>query len=183
MFIWLFCLLLCDVLTLSSLQITLALCLLLNFCTVEYLVLHEIFLHAWAADYFPPHHILFLSAVSYYNKLYKSKDHPITYYLSLAFCKKEFCFYLENSGLAKTWPTQPSAMALVEIKIRNLSVIFYEHRFYRFWLLSHQKCTGTLANQNEFWLAKRSNWSENGQWLTVISSTVIQAKVLPPTMN
>ena len=41
MFIWLFCLLLYAVLRLSNLQITLALCLLLNSCTIEYLVLHE----------------------------------------------------------------------------------------------------------------------------------------------
>ena len=89
-FIWLFCLLLCNVLSLSSLQITLALCLLLNFCTVEYLVLHEMFLHAWAADYFPPHHILFLSAVLYYNKLYKSKNHPITFIYHLLSVKWNF---------------------------------------------------------------------------------------------
>ena len=36
----LFCLLLCDVLSLSKLQITLPLCLLLNFCTIEYFVMH-----------------------------------------------------------------------------------------------------------------------------------------------
>ena len=58
------CLLLYDVLSLLNLQITLALCLLLNLYTIEYSVLHEIFVRAWVADNFPPHHILFLSAVS-----------------------------------------------------------------------------------------------------------------------
>ena len=43
MLFWLFYFLLCDVLSLSNLQITLALCLLLNLCTIEYLVLHDIF--------------------------------------------------------------------------------------------------------------------------------------------
>ena len=28
-----------------------------------------------------------------------------------------------------------------------------------------------MADQNKFWLAKCSNWLENGQWPTVISST------------
>ena len=31
---------------------------------------------------------------------------------------------------------------------------------------------GNMADQSKFWLAKWSNWSENGQWPTVISSTV-----------
>ena len=43
MLIWFFCLLLCAILHLSNLQITLALCLLLISCTIEYLVLHEMF--------------------------------------------------------------------------------------------------------------------------------------------
>ena len=30
---------------------------------------------------------------------------------------------------------------------------------------------GNMADQNKFWSAKWSNWSENGQWPTVISST------------
>ena len=30
---------------------------------------------------------------------------------------------------------------------------------------------GNMADQNRFWSAKWSNWSENGQWPTVISST------------
>ena len=32
---------------------------------------------------------------------------------------------------------------------------------------------GNMADQNRFWSAKWSNWSENGQWPTVISSTVM----------
>ena len=63
MLVWLVNLLLFVVVNLSNLQITLALCLLLNFCTIEYLVLHKIFLRAWAADYFLPLHMLFLSTV------------------------------------------------------------------------------------------------------------------------
>ena len=38
-----FCRLLCAVLSLSNLQITSTLCLLLNFCTIEYLVQHKMF--------------------------------------------------------------------------------------------------------------------------------------------
>ena len=34
---------------------------------------------------------------------------------------------------------------------------------------------GNMADQNRFWSAKWSNWSENGQWPTVISSTVDQS--------
>ena len=30
---------------------------------------------------------------------------------------------------------------------------------------------GNMADQNRFWSAKCRNWSENGQWPTVISST------------
>ena len=40
-----------------------------------------------------------------YKKLYKSKDHPSTFvYYLVAFCKMEFCFYLEKqwSGLNLT---------------------------------------------------------------------------------
>ena len=48
----------------STLCITLALCILLNFCTTEYFVLHKIFLRARVADYFSPHQVLFLSTVS-----------------------------------------------------------------------------------------------------------------------
>ena len=43
--------------------------------------------------------------------------------------------------------------------------------FMGYWLLSHSKCMGNLADQNGFWSAKCWNWSENGQWPTVISST------------
>ena len=43
--------------------------------------------------------------------------------------------------------------------------------FVGYSLLSHWKCTGNLADQNGFWSTKCWSWSENGQWLTVISST------------
>ena len=102
MLIWLVNFLLCAVMSLSNLQITLALRLLLNFCTIEYVVPHEIFLRAWAADYFLPLHMLFLSTVSYYNKLNKSKNHPSTFVYYLLFVKWNFVFTLRNSGPAKT---------------------------------------------------------------------------------
>ena len=35
-----------------------------------------------------------------------------------------------------------------------------------------------MADQNKFWLAKCSNWSENGQWPTVISSTDIVYSII-----
>ena len=38
--------------------------LLLNLCVIEYLVLLKVFLLVWAADYFPPHYMLFLYTVS-----------------------------------------------------------------------------------------------------------------------
>ena len=43
MLIWLVCLLLHAILSLSHLQITLTLCLILNICTIEHLVLQNIF--------------------------------------------------------------------------------------------------------------------------------------------
>ena len=107
-FICLVCLLLHAVLSLSNLYITLALCLLFNFCTIEYLVKHKIFLHAWAANYFPPHHMLFLSAVLYYNKLKRSKNHPSTFDYYLLSVKWNFVFTLRSSGPAK--PDQPDCL-------------------------------------------------------------------------
>ena len=65
-------------------------------------MLHDIFLHTWAADYFPPYHILFISAVLYYNKLYKYRNYPSTFVYYLLSVKWNFVFTLNNSGLAKT---------------------------------------------------------------------------------
>ena len=45
-------------------EITSALGLLLNFCTIGYFVLHKIFLRVWVVNYFSPHHILLLCTVS-----------------------------------------------------------------------------------------------------------------------
>ena len=45
--------------------------------------------------------------------------------------------------------------------------------FIGYKLLLHWKCLGNMADQNRFWSAKCRNWSENGQWPTVISSTAI----------
>ena len=53
---------LCDVLSLSNLQITLALCLLLNFCTV--CCMKYFCVCGQPINDFPSHHNLFLSAIS-----------------------------------------------------------------------------------------------------------------------
>ena len=51
-------------------------------------------LRVWVADYFPPHHILFLSPVSLYNKPYKSKNYPSTLIYYLLSVKWNFVFTL-----------------------------------------------------------------------------------------
>ena len=54
---------------------------------------------------------------------------------------------------------------------------FLEDRIFTgYWLLSHWKCTGNMADQNGFWSAKCWNWSENGQWPTVISNIVLMVR-------
>ena len=66
----------------------------------------------------------------------------------------------------------PSDISSV-ISVRNWSAVFGKiGHFVAYWLLSHWKCTVHLADQNGFWSAKCWNWSKNGQWLAVISSTV-----------
>ena len=70
-------------------------------------------LHAWVADYFQHHHIVILSAVLKYNKLYKSKNCSSTFVYYLLSVKCNFVFTLRNSTLATTWPTGPSATALL----------------------------------------------------------------------
>ena len=61
---------------------------------------------------------------------------------------------------------------MLEIRIRNWSAVFLKIGYFiGYWLVSHWKCTGNSADQNGFWSAKCWNWPENGQWLTVISST------------
>ena len=67
----------------------------------------------WAADYFPPHHMLFLSTVLQYNKPNKSKHHPSIFVCCLLIVEWKFVFTLMNSGPAKTWPTRPFATALL----------------------------------------------------------------------
>ena len=47
-------------------------------------------------------YILFLSTVSSYNKLNKSKNHPSTFVYYLLFVKWNFVFILKNSSPAKT---------------------------------------------------------------------------------
>ena len=113
MLFWFLCRLLCAVLSLSSLHITLAICLCINFwvpcncvplnvcraCAVDCFTIHD-------------HHMLYLSTVSWYNKLNKSKNHPSTSVYYLLFVKCNFVFTLRNSSPAKTWPTGLSTTAL-----------------------------------------------------------------------
>ena len=54
----------------------------------------------------------FICCIINYIKLYKSKNHPSTFVYHLLSVKQNFIFTLKNSGLAKTWPTGPSATAL-----------------------------------------------------------------------
>ena len=63
--------------------------------------------------------------------------------------------------------------AVLEIRIRDWSAVFFLKigYFLGYWLLSHWKCTGNLANQNEFFSSKCWNCLENSQWLTVVSIT------------
>ena len=102
-------LLLCDVLSLSNQQITVALYLLLNFSTIGYLVLHNIFyVRGWLNIF---HLIISFFYLLYYNiKSWKITLVLLFYYLLSI--KWNFAFTLRNSGQAKTWPTGPSAMAL-----------------------------------------------------------------------
>ena len=110
---WFFCLLLCDVLSLTNLRTNHFSTLLLNFSTIAYLVLHEILLRAWGPINF--HLIIsFLSAVSYYN-ITSCTSPQITLVLTFVYyllsAKQNFVFTFRNSGLAITLPTGPSATA------------------------------------------------------------------------
>ena len=106
------CLLLCAVLRLSNLQITLALCLLLNSCTIEYLLLHEIFYVCGRLIIF--HLIISLFYLLYHN-ITSWTCPKITSVLLFITCfnslKLNFVCILKNSGLAETWRTGPSATA------------------------------------------------------------------------
>ena len=55
--------------------------------------------------------------------------------------------------------------------------------FIGYWLLSHWICTGSMADQNGFWLAKCWNCSEKGKWSTVIPSTDIEYKQVGCTVT
>ena len=55
----------------------------------------------------------------------------------------------------------------VELGDKNWFIIFEIKYYASYRLLSYWKCMVNLAN----WLAKYWNWSENGQWLTVNSSS------------
>lgn len=71
----------------------------------------------------------------------------------------------------KTYTTQ-----VLEIRIGNWLAIFMKIGYcIGYWLLSHWKYTGNMADQNKFWLAKWWNWLENGKWPTVISSIATPA--------
>jgi len=60
-----------------------------------------------------------------------------------------------------------------EIRFRHWSDVFKRLLLFTGILMaSHWKCTVNLSEQNEFWSVNYWNWSENGRWPTVISSTV-----------
>ena len=80
MLMWLVYLLLYAVQSLSILQTTFALCLLLNFCTIEYLVLHERFcMHKQSVIFHLIICFFYLLYCNTYNKINKSK-------ITLVFC-------------------------------------------------------------------------------------------------
>ena len=112
MLIWFFCLLLCAVLCLSNLQITLAPCLLLISCTIEYLVLHEMFCMQERPIIF--HLIISLFYLLYhnnYNKLNKSKNHPSTLFYYLLSVKWNFVFIpWEIHWVVQPKPDQPDRL-------------------------------------------------------------------------
>ena len=104
---------LCAVLSLSNLKITLALCLLLNSCKIEYLVLHEILCMSGQPIIF--HLIISLFYLLYHNiTSWMDPKPPSTFVYFLLFVKWYFIFTLRNRGVAKTWPTGLYAMALVK---------------------------------------------------------------------
>jgi len=56
-------------------------------------------------------------------------------------------------------------------KGQKLDGHFLKIDFVGYWLPSHWKCAAKLTEQDGFLSAKCCIWLENGQWLTVISST------------
>ena len=109
MLIWLVCLLLCTVLSLSNLQITLA----LYFYTVEYLMYHKIFCIRGSLLIF--YLIICLFYLLHHNEVNKSKNHPSSFVYYLLFIKQNFVFTLKNSDPAKTWPTGPTLLSLYRL--------------------------------------------------------------------
>ena len=113
MLMWLVCLLLYAVQSLSILQITFALCLLLNFCTIEYLALHErLCMHKQPLIF---HLILYFFYQLYwntYNKINKSKI-TLVFCLLLALVRWNIVFTCRNIFPAKTLPTGLFAIALL----------------------------------------------------------------------
>ena len=113
MLMWLVCLLLYVVQSLSILQITFALCLLLNFCTIEYLVLHERFcMHKQLVIFHLIICFFYLLYCNTYNKINKSKITLVFLFIT-CFGKMEFCFYLcRNNFPATTLLTGLFAIAM-----------------------------------------------------------------------
>ena len=127
MLIWLVSLLrmLCAVLSLSNLQITLALWLLLSFFTIEYLYGTKCSCVHGRPIIF--HFIICLFYLLYHNiTSQKSLYGTIVYYL--LFVKWNLVFTLRNSDSAKTWPTRLSAMALIAMMIALIKVCFLHQR-------------------------------------------------------
>ena len=94
--------------SLSNIQITLALCLLLHCCTLEYLMLHEIFCVLGRLIIFHPiisfFYLLYHNVTSWTSsKIIIFIPGPFVYYLLSL--KWNFVFTLRNSDPAKSWLT------------------------------------------------------------------------------
>ena len=132
MLIWLVCLLLCAVISLSNLQINLTLCVILNCYSTEHLVLQRIFcMHGQPIIF---HLILCFFYLLYCNVTSKTSTKIIQVPLYLLVVKWNFDSTLRNNSLAKTWPTGPSALALTTLgsmafktKIVNEKGVGIEH--------------------------------------------------------
>ena len=93
-------------------------------------------------------------------------------FLAAIFCKRQFQSFIHCT-------------AVLEIRIRNWSAIFWRYGvLIGYWLLSHWKCTGNMAGWPKWILVGQMlKLVRNGQWLTVISSTVAENNSLINTQR